>query len=99
MNNGFVTPIADVEFWVNVGIYYVLLIAKIYAFANSLLYSGESYDAAGKLNKVTWTILLGVAVVLQLVPLPLSIINLAMTVVALVYLADVRPALAGLRRR
>ncbi|TYL44978.1 DUF2516 family protein [Nocardioides sp. BGMRC 2183] len=99
MNNGFVTPASIVEMWVNVGIFYVLLVAKIFAFANSLLYSGESYDAAGKLNKATWTILLGVAVLLQLVPLPLSIINLAMTIVAMVYLADVRPALAGLRRR
>lgn len=97
--DGFAPAYGEVELWINVGIFYVLLVAKIFAFANSLLYSAESYDAAGKLNKPTWCILLGVAVALQLLPLPLQIINLAMTIVAAVYLADVRPALAGLRRR
>lgn len=96
---GFVPPITPVELWINVGIFYILLVAKIFAFVSSLLYSAEHYDAAGKLNKPTWTILLGVAVALQLIPIPLAIVNLAMTVVAMVYLADVRPALAGLRRR
>ena len=87
------------EGYVSLAVFFVLLVIKIFAFVNALLYSAESYLAADKLNKPTWCILLGVAVVLQLLPLPLMIVNLAMTVVALVYLADVRPALAGLRRR
>jgi hypothetical protein len=87
------------EGYVSLAVYFVLLVIKIFAFVNALLYSAESYLAADKLNKPTWCILLGIAVVLQLLPLPLTIVNLAMTVVALVYLADVRPALAGLRRR
>ncbi len=87
------------EGYVSLAVYFVLLVIKIFAFANALLYSAESYLAADKLNKPTWCILLGIAVVLQLLPLPLTIVNLAMTVASLVYLADVRPALAGLRRR
>ena len=87
------------EGYVSLAVFFVLLVVKIFAFANALLYSAESYLAADKLNKPTWCILLGVAVVLQLLPLPLTIVNLAMTIAALVYLADVRPALAGLRRR
>jgi hypothetical protein len=87
------------EGYVQLAVFFVLLVIKIFAFANALLYSAESYLAADKLNKPTWCILLGIAVVLQLLPLPLLIINLAMTIVSLVYLADVRPALAGLRRR
>lgn len=87
------------ESYVSLAVYFVLLVIKIFAFVNALLYSAESYLAADKLNKPTWCILLGIAVVLQLLPLPLTIINLAMTVAALVYLVDVRPALAGLRRR
>jgi hypothetical protein len=87
------------EGYVQLAVFFVLLVIKIFAFANALLYSAESYLAADKLNKPTWCILLGVAVVLQLLPLPLMIVNLALTVVSLVYLADVRPALAGLRRR
>ncbi len=76
----------------------VLLAVKLFAFVNSLLWSAESYEAAGKLTKPTWTILLGIGVVLQLVPI-IFILSLVFTIVALVYLADVRPALAGLRRR
>ncbi len=87
------------EGYVQLAVFFVLLVIKIFAFANALLYSAEAYLAAGKLNKPTWCILLGVAVLLQLLPLPLTIVNLAMTVASLVYLADVRPALAGLRRR
>jgi hypothetical protein len=87
------------EGYVSLAVFFVLLVIKIFAFVNALLYSAESYLAADKLNKPTWCILLGVAVMLQLLPLPLMIVNLAMTIVSLVYLADVRPALAGLRRR
>jgi len=92
-------PANVVEAWVFVALAFVLLVVKIVAFVSSLLYSGESYVAADKLNKPTWCILLGVALLLHLLPLPLTIVNLAMTIAALVYLADVRPALAGLRRR
>lgn len=99
MSGGFVGAISDVELWINVAIAFVLLVIKIFALVSALLYSAESYVAADKLTKTTWTAILGVGVLLQVVPINLSIINLAMTVAALVYLADVRPALAGLRRR
>ncbi|MDZ5621245.1 DUF2516 family protein [Nocardioides bizhenqiangii] len=87
------------EGFVQLVVFFVLLVIKIFAFANALLYSAEAYLAADKLNKPTWCILLGIAVVLQLLPLPLMIVNLAMTIASIVYLVDVRPALAGLRRR
>ena len=92
-------PVNIVEYWVLIAVSLIVLAIKIFAFANSLLYSRESYVAADRLNKQTWCLILGIALVLQFVPLPLSIINLAMTIAALVYLADVRPALASLRRR
>jgi uncharacterized membrane protein len=78
---------------------FVLLSVTIFAFVNSLLYPAEAYLAAGKLTKPTWNIILGLAVVLQLIPTGLFLINIAMIIAALVYLADVRPALSGLRRR
>lgn len=76
-----------------------ILAVAIYAFINSLLWSAESYDAANKLTKPAWTSILGVGVALQLVPVGLPLVNIIMLVAALVYLADVRPALASLRRR
>lgn len=80
-------------------VYLAVLTVSIFAFVNSLLYSAESYEAAGKLNKPTWCTILGLGVVLIFVPVPLVLVNLILLVAALVYLADVRPALAGLTRR
>ncbi|NYJ02832.1 hypothetical protein HNR19_003530 [Nocardioides thalensis] len=95
----FAPPANDPERYFALVVYFALLVVKIFALVSALLYSSESYVAAGKLTKPAWCAILGVAVVLQLVPISLSIVNLAMTIAALVYLADVRPALAGLRRR
>jgi hypothetical protein len=77
----------------------VLIAVKVFAFVDSLRYSSESYSAANKLTKPAWTIILGLGLVVQLVIGGLGLINLAFTIAAFVYLADVRPALAGLRRR
>ena len=102
MGGGFVPAFSEAELFINLGIAFALLVIKIFALVSALLYSAESYNAADKLTKTTWCALLGVGLALQLallVRIDFSIINLAMTVAALVYLADVRPALAGLRRR
>ena len=77
----------------------VLLAVKIYALVTALTYSAESYVAAGKLTKPAWGIILGLAVVLQLLPVFGVFVNLAFTIATIVFLVDVRPALAGLRRR
>ena len=88
-----------IEGYLTLVMMFVLLAVTLFAFINSLLYSAESYVAAGKLTKPAWNIILGLGVVLQLIPAGLFIIQIAMIIAALVYLADVRPALAGLRRR
>lgn len=96
------------DFWDLLGIqggimlavFFILLAVKIYAFISALTFSAESYEAAGKLNKPTWTIILGLGVVLQLLFAGgVLILSLVFTIAAFVYLADVRPALAGLTRR
>lgn len=81
-------------------VYFVLLAVKLFAFVSAVMYPAEAYRAAGKWSKQGWSIVLGLALVLQVIPAaPISIINLAFTIAAFVYLADVRPALMGLRRR
>ena len=79
----------------------VLLAVKVFVFVNSLLWSSESYAAAGKLTKPAWTIILGLGLAVQvLMPGgPIGLLNLVFTIAAFVYLADVRPALASLTRR
>jgi hypothetical protein len=77
-----------------------VLAVKVFAFVSSLLFSTESYRAAGKLTKPAWCAILGLGMACQfLFASPLNFINLAFTIGALVYLADVRPALASLTRR
>lgn len=102
MGGGFVWPVSDAELLINLAIGFGILVIKIFAFVTSLLYSAESYHAADKLTKTTWCSILGVGVGLQLgllAGIDFSLVNLALLVAAAVYLADVRPALAGLRRR
>nr|WP_246416436.1 DUF2516 family protein [Nocardioides luti] len=88
-----------VENYVMLALQLLLIGIKIFALVSCLSFSSESYVAAGKLTKATWGAILGIGVVLEIVPLPLLLIGLAFTIAALVYLADVRPALSGLRRR
>ncbi|WP_435745266.1 DUF2516 family protein [Nocardioides sp. SYSU DS0663] len=90
-----------VESYVMLLVFFVLLAVKIFAFVNSLLFPAEAYEAAGKLSKAAWCTILGLGLLLQLPFLGISILllNLAFTVAAFVYLADVRPALTSLRRR
>jgi hypothetical protein len=76
-----------------------IIAVVIFAFIASLTYSAEAYRAAGKWTKQGWAIVLGLAVVLQFVPVGGMIIQLAMLIAALVFLADVRPALRSLYRR
>ena len=76
------------------------LAVKVFAFVSSLLFSTDSYRAADKLTKPAWCAILGLGVACQMLfGSPLNLINLAFTIGALVYLADVRPALASLTRR
>jgi len=79
-----------------------LLAIKGFAFVNSLTYSAEAYEAAGKLTKPAWCAITGLGFAAQLLLIgssPLGIIHLAFTIASLVYLADVRPALAEVTSR
>jgi hypothetical protein len=85
---------------VSLVVFYALLAVKIFAFVSALLFSADAYRAAGKWSKHGWVAVTGIAAFLQAFPLVgLMLVNLALTIAALVYLADVRPALSGLRRR
>lgn len=92
----------ELESLVSWAVAVVLLGVKVAAFVNCLSFSQESFTAADKLTKPAWAGILGVAVVVQILLVrssPINLINLALTIATFVYLADVRPALAGLRRR
>ncbi len=88
-----------VESTIGLLVYFALLAVKIYAFGSALMYSSESYEAAGKLTKVAWCVILGLGVALTFIPVGGLTLSLVSTIAAFVYLVDVRPALAGLTRR
>lgn len=90
----------DVERWINNILYYLLLAVKVFAFCDALIRSGESYVAAEKQTKIIWLLILMVAMLLHVFrQSPIDLFNLVGTVVAFVYLADVRPILRSMRRR
>ena len=92
--------VLDVEMGFMLVVELALLAVKLFAFVNSLLWAPQAYSAADKLSKPAWTIILGLGVVVQVVfPGVLNLLNLVFTIAALVYLADVRPALSSLTRR
>ena len=79
-----------------------MLAIKGFAFVNALTYSTEAYEAAGKLTKQAWCAITGLGFAAQLILIgssPLGIIHLIFTIASLVYIADVRPALAEVTSR
>jgi hypothetical protein len=95
-----VTDVFEIQSYLMLTVAVAVLAVKVFAFVSSLLFSTESYRAADKLTKPAWCAILGLGVACQvLFGSPLNLINLAFTIGALVYLADVRPALASLTRR
>jgi hypothetical protein len=94
--------VLEAESWILLVVDLVLLAVKVAAFVSSLMHPAEAYTAASKMTKPAWTIILGLGLVVQIVWAgsgPMNLVNLAFTIAAFVYLADVRPALVGLRRR
>ena len=87
-----------IEDYVQLVIYFPLLFMKIFALADAIYRKDAFYVAADKQNKAFWIVLLAVFLVLQIfLHSPLQLLNLIGTVVAGVYLADVRPTLRAMR--
>ena len=88
------------EGWIMVVASFALAGVKIFAFVTSLMFSADHYRAADKLSKPAWAAILGIGAAAQiLIFQPMDLINLAFTIAAFVYLADVRPALSSLHQR
>ncbi|MFC6152888.1 DUF2516 family protein [Nocardioides yefusunii] len=76
------------------------VVVKAYALISALTFSEQAYEASAKLTKVAWCAILGLALVAQLVfRSPIQMLNLVGLVAALVFLADVRPALRDVTPR
>lgn len=79
-------------------VFLVLLAVKVFAFVDALTRRADAYEAAGKMTKPAWLLILGLAAASDLL-LGSTLLILVGTVAAFVYLLDARPALASVTRR
>jgi hypothetical protein len=67
-------------------------VVKIWAFADCVRRPAVAFPAVGRVSKVLWLLLTGVAMLTGLIPgMTLGLIGIAGLIAALVYLFDVRP--------
>ena len=73
----------------------VAMVMKVFALIDAVARRGDAYPATSNQTKVFWVAILAAALLVSVVfaANPLSLLNVAATAVAGVYLADVRPAL------
>lgn len=95
----------QVESWVMLALLLAIIAVKGFTLVSAIGFRPDAFDATGKQTKSTWVGILTVGLVLELatlfVPLGLlgRLLNIGFTIAALVYLADVRPALKEVLRR
>ena len=74
----------------------VVLGLKLWALVDACIRPAPAYEAAGKLSKVLWIVILAAAVLLGGAEV-LGLLGLVGTIAAIVYLVDVRPAVRSMR--
>ncbi len=78
----------------------VVFVVQAWAFVDAVSHRREAFVAADKLTKPAWLIILGIALAAHmLIWSPVSFLNLAGAVAAIVYIVDARPALRAVTRR
>ena len=84
---------------VNMLVFVVSVGTRAYAFVDAFFRPADAYVAAGKLTRTAWLIILGLGLVVGVVlQSPVSLLNIAALIAAIVYLVDVRPAVREIGR-
>ena len=98
LGNGAYAPLA--YFFVALAV--AAFVVEAWAFIDAITRPAQAFVAAGKLTKVKWLIILGIAVVLGLYAAAYGgvtgFLSVAAFVAAAIYLADVRPKVKEFRR-
>jgi hypothetical protein len=78
----------------------ILLVVKIFAFVDAIRRPADYFPFIGRQTKILWVALTGISVLAGLAPsLALSIFGIAGTVIALIYLFDIRPKMIEITGR
>lgn len=89
-----------VQGFVLYALWIILLILKGFAFVDCLRRPAQAFPAVGRQTKVLWLVLTGLGALLGLIPgQTLGILGIAGTVIALVYLFDIRPRIIDITGR
>ncbi len=76
-----------------------VFVLQAWAFIDAVSRKPGEFEAGNKMTKPAWLIILGLALAAHLlIWSPISLLNIAGTIAAIVYLVDVRPVLRSLRR-
>ena len=91
----------EIESQIYFAIWAVLLVVKLFALLDAALRPNQLFVAADKQTKLLWMAMLGVTLLLHVFDNrnQFGLLSLIGAVVALVYLADVRPVLRSMQRR
>ncbi|MGW0228235.1 DUF2516 family protein [Actinopolymorpha singaporensis] len=88
------SPITIVDY-LTIALWLILLVMKAFALGDAVMRPAEAFPAVDKQTKPLWLILTGLALLIHLIPQfgsPISLLNIAGTIAAAVYLVGVRPA-------
>jgi hypothetical protein len=88
-----------IENQIKTAIWVVFLVIKLFALCDAAVRPNALFVAADKQTKLLWMVMLGVALLVHVVDQGFGLLALIGAVVALVYLADVRPMLRSMHRR
>ena len=89
----------QIENQIKVAIWVIFLVIKVFALCDAAVRPNALFVAADKQTKLLWMVMLGVALLVHVVDQGFGLLALVGAVVALVYLADVRPMLRSMHRR
>ena len=80
-------------------VYFAIFLVEAFAFIDAVARPAQAFVAADKLNKQAWLIILGLALLVQVLLTGSVMLSLIGLVAALVYILDARPALRSITRR
>jgi hypothetical protein len=93
--------IGQLYFWTDWVLFYGLLILRLWALVDCVTRKAAAFPAVNKLTKPAWLAMLLLGLLLSspwVQAAPLGIFSLVSTVISLVYLVDVRPAVREISR-
>ena len=85
--------------WISFIVFIGIFLVEAFAFVDAVSRPAEAYLAADKMNKQAWLIILGLALLVQVLLAGSTFLSLLGLVAALVYVLDARPALRQMTRR